>query len=378
MGLYYAGIDEAGYGPLLGPLCVALCVLKVDDWREGDGAPDLWKLLDAIVCKEPAAAGKRGRFERLAINDSKKLKLSNGLVTKDPLTHLERGVVTLLNCQDSALAAHCEVADAERPVATPTGEAGDSWLERGDAGYFERIGVARLEHDWYAGPALACPRSFSAGQLAIWSNQVRSGLMNGGVRVGPMRCRVLEEREFNAVVEAERTKAAATERALGEHLRLVWNHLAADAAREGDGVRVVCDRQGGRVQYAGLLARALGAEPGSPAVEIEIVEESLRLSRYEVLAPARPNSGEGVETPARRMGVLFMPEAEAAHMPVAIASMTAKLTREMLMTRFNRYWNQRLPELKPTAGYRNDGWRWLEDLGEAATEVERRLMIRRA
>jgi hypothetical protein len=73
-----------------------------------------------------------------------------------------------------------------------------------------------------------------------------------------------------------------------------------------------------------------------------------------------------------------MPEAESHHMPVALASMSAKLVRETLMGRFNRYWNARLPELKPTAGYRQDGWRWLNDAAAVLTGAEREGMIRRA
>jgi ribonuclease HII len=78
------------------------------------------------------------------------------------------------------------------------------------------------------------------------------------------------------------------------------------------------------------------------------------------------------------MIVMFMPEAESAHLPVALASMAAKLTRELLMARFNRYWQARMPELKPTAGYRQDGWRWLQELGSVASGEERKAMIRRA
>ena len=58
--------------------------------------------------------------------------------------------------------------------------------------------------------------------------------------------------------------------------------------------------------------------------------------------------------------------------------MLAKLTREMLMARFNRHWCVRLPELKPTAGYRGDGWRWIEEAKGVLTDTDRRALIRRA
>lgn len=61
------------------------------------------------------------------------------------------------------------------------------------------------------------------------------------------------------------------------------------------------------------------------------------------------------------MRVIFEVDADSRHFPVALASMTAKLVRELAMMRFNRYWGDRLAEIKPTAGYRTDARRWLED-----------------
>jgi hypothetical protein len=65
-------------------------------------------------------------------------------------------------------------------------------------------------------------------------------------------------------------------------------------------------------------------------------------------------------------------------MPVALASMIAKLTRELAMMRFNRYFAARMPELKPTAGYYGDAGRWLRDIGDVLLPEERSAMVRRA
>ena len=342
---------------------------------EGEPAPDLWSRLESIVSKKPErnvkgkATGRVGSFARLAINDSKKLKLSNSTVTHDPLVHLERGVLTLLCCEETP-----ESVD---------GTSGSSWLEEGDLGFFARVGIQLIDGDstsrtalsqpWYAGARLPCPRECGNAQLSIGANVVRGAMAESGVSVGPIVCRAMDETEFNEVVEAERTKAAATERALGEHLRRIWTTIVPQATANGrmDSVRVVCDRQGGRTQYRGSIERALNPKQ----VEVHVLEETPARSRYEVVGLESPIGNQG--EPAR-MVIMFMPEAEQAHMPVALASMTAKLSRELLMARLNRYWKDRLPELKPTAGYRQDGWRWLTDLGSVATEADRRTMIRRA
>ena len=45
--------------------------------------------------------------------------------------------------------------------------------------------------------------------------------------------------------------------------------------------------------------------------------------------------------------------------------MTAKYLRELYMGGFNLYWQSLLPGIKPTAGYYNDGKRFLDDLKQA-------------
>ena len=55
-------------------------------------------------------------------------------------------------------------------------------------------------------------------------------------------------------------------------------------------------------------------------------------------------------------------ESESRHLPNALASMTAKFTRELFMERMNRFFRSHLAELKPTAGYVEDGRRYLKDI----------------
>lgn len=93
MALVMVGIDEAGYGPLLGPLCIGMAALRLEDWKPGDPAPDLWKTLGGSVCRKPG-----DKLGRVAVEDSKKLKLPNDSKNRHPLTHLERGVHAFLRC----------------------------------------------------------------------------------------------------------------------------------------------------------------------------------------------------------------------------------------------------------------------------------------
>jgi hypothetical protein len=54
--------------------------------------------------------------------------------------------------------------------------------------------------------------------------------------------------------------------------------------------------------------------------------------------------------------------ADGAYLPAALASMAAKLVRELLMLRLNRFFASRVENLQPTAGYVQDGRRWLADV----------------
>ena len=69
-----AGIDEAGYGPLLGPMVIASCTLRVPDEASPDGR-DLWRALaDCVVRpRQPPRRAARGRRRggRLPVGDSK-------------------------------------------------------------------------------------------------------------------------------------------------------------------------------------------------------------------------------------------------------------------------------------------------------------------
>ncbi len=322
--LIYAGIDEAGYGPMLGPLCVGMAVFGVEDWAPGDPAPDLWDRLAPAVARSPAGARAGGG---VPIADSKRLKLSNQSKTRHPLVHLERGVLGVLAAG----------RDAHHLVAT-------------DSELFASLGVPEPTHAWYASTQTALPLGNDAGTVRIDAAQLQGAMRRSGVRLLGMSVRVFDETEYNGMLSRVRSKSRVIEHALGEQLGRVRRHTGS-----ADELRVVADRQGARTMYGDLLARCFD--------RVEPLEESQRASRYAV---------DG------RHRVILHSEAEDAHLPVALASMAAKLTRELFMVRFNRHWSERIPELKPTAGYVQDARRWLRDAGPLLTAADREAMIRKA
>src|SRR5690606_15745568 len=127
-----------------------------------------------------------------------------------------------------------------------------------DLTLFRALDSSRPPMPWYAGQAAELPVSLTAAEIKIAANLVRAAMARAGAGLAAIRCSVLGGGEFNAVVRSEGTKGATTGRALIGHLGWAWQHLAVDAACSvPGGIRVVCDRQGGRTQYGALIAAAV-------------------------------------------------------------------------------------------------------------------------
>jgi ribonuclease HII len=377
MPLLYCGIDEAGYGPLLGPLCVAIAAIRLDEWDKGGPAPDLWKLLGDGVCRKPA-----DKRRRIAIDDSKKLKRPNDSTTCHPLAHLERAVLTFLSSLAPEGRPNVATGEGCRRRPQPVEEIRESLRPEGaeeepettqppslDTDLLAHVGVTLESHLWYSGPPLPLPVSTTRADIAIAANLLRLALARAGASCPILRCEAIGESAFNDILARTGTKAAATGHAITRFLRDVWDHHAVVADTCEGGPRLICDRQGGRTHYADSLAAAL------PGTTITPLEESPQRSRYLVAGSTCRIAGD---TRPRALTITFMPDSETRHFPVALASMLAKYVRELMMARFNRYWCAQMPELKPTAGYTQDARRWLRDAAPVLTDAARAALIRRA
>ncbi len=308
------GIDEAGYGPLLGPLVVAASAWRVPDARLKD---DLWEVLGDCVTRKP-----RREDWRLHVDDSKTVfSRSKGIGT------LERQVL-----------AFARVAG----LATDTLEN----LLQGVGGQ----PLAADEIPWYRPADLPLPRAPKTSFAAV-ADRLGRTMDAAGVRCVGLLAEVVTEPRYNQRVAQTRNKAAVL---LEQVLRLIGRATA----RAGDQrVLVRVDRLGGRANYLDALRSAF------PGRHIHVLKTSEACSRYRL-------AGSGGD-----WFIEFSVDADNTHLPVALASMLAKYLREALMQRFNAYWRDYLPELRPTAGYYTDAQRFL---GEIAPVLPRSGLARDA
>ena len=91
-------------------------------------------------------------------------------------------------------------------------------------------------------------------------------------------------------------------------------------------------------------------------MDLSILRETEQMSSYEI------------KETHRKIRLHFVVKADARCMPVSLASMVSKYVRELLMMRLNEYFIRLCPTLKPTAGYWQDGQRFVKDLEQQIPE----------
>jgi ribonuclease HII len=318
--LVYAGIDEAGYGPMFGPLCVGASVFILEEYDPEEGAPDMWSLLRTVVCKS-----RKDRHRRLAINDSKKLK--SGSTPKD-LFGLERGVFAFLDSLHN-----------RKPIEN-------------DNDFFQLVGSVIPDEPWFDS-ITTLPVAVDQKELRINSTRLNRTLEKTSIRCDWLTCESIDVRMYN-----ERT-SVATKAAL--NFSIAMNHVNTIMKRyPTQHPRIMVDRHGGRSRYRNDLQLCW------PEAEIQILCEDSTMSRY------RLQRGDSFVT------ITFESKSDEKHLPVALASMIAKYTRELKMIRLNRYFRNELPELQPTAGYVKDGRRFLKEIEPflAKKGIKQELLVR--
>ncbi len=297
----HAGIDEAGYGPLLGPLTIGACALR----HAGDASLP-WRALAPLVGR-----GTERDPARLAVGDSKAV--------------FERNARGRARLERTVLAFHAQLhtlpADARAFLAATPPPLGCA--ELADEAWYTRLG-ARLAEE----PA---PMEPSAEQL-------RARLAAAGIEVVLTAVRAIPVPTLNTSFERTRSKGATHWEQCSTFLAALWERFALE------GLEIWIDRHGGRKHYAEPLAATF------PAATIRVIHEATARSVYMLSDDA-----------GRRARLVFSERAEDSSFAVALASCQAKYARELCMEAFNAHFLALQPGLAPTAGYVTDARRWLAD-----------------
>jgi ribonuclease HII len=317
------GIDEAGLGPLLGPLVVGGVVLK------GPAGEDPWTLFQASTCKKPKKGGskRRGYDRRIRVNDSK--VVHSGAKGK---AELERTALTFLACTLGK-------------VPQTVQELLEKSLD------FETLELSR--YPWYQGlDGVTLPRWADDKEIAYHGFRLRKDLENNGASLIHSGFRVVPVGVFNKLIHRTNNKNLSLYFAT-ESVLLAALHAAGKS--QASKSLIVLDRHGGRSHYGRLLQGSF------PKAKIQILDEAPSQSRYSL--------GEGFD-------LLFAEKGDQLSFPTAAASCIAKYIREIMVERINVYFITQKPDLKPTAGYYQDGRRFLKDASSLTKEIPRELLVR--
>lgn len=297
---YWVGIDEAGYGPNLGPLVMSAIVAQ----RTADKAvPDIWTDIPGI-----SRTNASDENTRLLVDDSKII-----MSRADGLAWLDRALVAIAGTINHGV-IYSNNKDYWNAAFGPDIWGGSElprWSDPEDVPFCLGIdatnpGMLIAQNDWL----------IHAAQTKV---------------VGP--------EQFNNLLGSPQNKAQAHSQVFLQLME--WLQTIV---RPGDHVHLVSDRHGGRKFYMSLLL------DGFMDSWVERLHESAELSHYHLVY-------KEVTYDAK-----FQVKADRTNGFVALASMVSKLMREKWMDQFNAWFARRIPDLRPTAGYPVDAKRFAADI----------------
>ena len=299
------GMDEAGYGPNLGPL-----VITVTAW-EFDGHPGECRFYDALSPMVTACAERQSR--RLHVADSKQV-----YSTARGIASLERSVLCAL-----AMCGHRPQSLHELWSALDTQNLSQPFDE-----------------PWYSEIDVKLPTENSPDEIEESAAGWRECCEDAGIRLVAICSDIMLTERFNRLTAEAGSKGVCLSRTSLRLLRTVW---APDRTAPA---LLVADKHGGRNRYDELLDEILDEQM------VFRVEEGRERSEYRIGSSR----------------IVFRTRAES-HLPVALASMVSKYVREMCMIAFNRFWCDRCPWLKPTKGYPVDARRFRDEIAEVQSQL---------
>ena len=304
----FIGMDEAGYGPNLGPLVIAATT-----WE----TPEIPKECSFVkLLKDVVDTKSTCRKAKLHIADSK-------LVNKGKygFESLETSALSLLNA-------------AGMPVST------FQELRQKVCGFKQTVDDPFKDIPWFVGD-MNLPFSADAALINSLSDCLKQTFEQKKVSCLNIQAEVVPAIQFNALLDQHGSKGILLTTLAFSLLNKSWDQ------RSSTPTLFVGDKHGGRNHYGEFLASI------APKANLETIEEGQTASRYQIAATEFRFQTKGEE-----------------HLPVAVASIVAKYIRELSMYQFNWYWQQFCNDVKPTKGYPVDAKRFWQEIKTAQLEQQ--------
>ena len=299
-----AGIDEAGYGPTIGPFVLSAVVMDMPA-KHGHEA-DIWHIL-----KDAVSDKNHKRRNRVVVNDSKKIYQQ-----KNGLKILEEAVLSFIWYTKGKVT---RFSDLLRLLSNHNGE----MLEK---------------YPWYKGKDLSLPVASNVSTILNYADLIKYTISSQDIKILDIKSIFLCAKEINSQITLNGNKSLLLFKNCVNHLREIFEGFGESEPK------VLVDKHGGRNYYHKLLAESF------KGCKVDAISEGNSISTYKI------------DNEKKKMCVSFVEKADSKHFPTALASMFSKYIRELFIRLFNAYWQEKVEGLKPTAGYPEDARRFLSQI----------------
>ncbi|MCX5633222.1 MAG: hypothetical protein NTW93_06085 [Phycisphaerae bacterium] len=334
------GIDEAGLGPILGPLVVSAACFSVPADKIGSNT---WQLLSDSV-----SSSKKHLAGRLLICDSKK-----AYTPSTGIAYLEKTVLSCLGILGKTPASITELIDALCPACK------------------NRL----AQYPWHKDLSHRDIK-FNHDDIAISAGAFGRNLEKHNMSLIALKSFCFDVAFYNDMIGKVNNKSTVLFMAVCS----LVDEIIKSAQHTN--FHFIIDRQGGRTKYTRQLRTMF------PDMELKVLDENDNISSYELSTEylaagftggsesrplqtsAKPFGGVGSGSGIKNIKIDFIVKADATFLPACLASMVSKYLREQLMGCINSYFVEKCQNLKPTAGYWTDGKRFINDLKTIAPQIQ--------
>jgi len=322
MSQWLIGLDEAGYGPNLGPLTIAGC-----SWMLESDSLDLYQILNQTVSPD-----SHRQNSRLQIADSKMV------YQRGDLRSLELPVLAAIYAAYQTVPGNFrELIECLNPLNLSPNIKPRPIIETKPS-----LPPWQNVQDWQS---TSLPISCSITDVIATGKRLSHDCQAVGVSLKQLACLAIFPDEFNRLLADHGNK--------GTLLSTKTLEIAScflDSCPDHS-VHFFFDKHGGRSKYGPFIQHIMTDQFVFAGIE------SPDSSQYHFLQNNRT------------INLSFNARGETC-LATALGSMIAKYCREIAMLIWNKYWGTLIPNLKPTQGYPQDAKRFMKDIDSTRLELK--------